>query len=314
MRTNWLRRLGLLVVGGLMGIGSLVTAQEQTVRLPASDTYFTQSDEPWLVRGQAEEVSPVAYESFADTTTGATCACGDSACNGDCDSCGDRCGFPEGGCCADCCRRGFFGGGELLFLKGFNTIGAANNFNYHTGFRGWGGWQREDGLGVRLTAFDYFQRAGNGTVNAGRDVIDLNYLDGEVIDSFNICNWNLMVGGGVRYMDYREGLGAGLATGRFTGVGPVVSAQITRAINCNLSLTGIVKQSILAGSSPQNFGQNTTLATTEIQLGAQYNRELGIGGIGFIRSAWEAQWYDDVTVGSISTSLMGGVLSAGIMR
>src|SRR5207248_11308055 len=95
---------------------------------------------------------------------GATCGCGDNSCDGGCGlagilgglgcGCGDRCGFPTGGCCSDCCRRGFFGGGDLVFLKAFQSEGQATDFNYRTGFRSWAGWQREDGLGARITYFD----------------------------------------------------------------------------------------------------------------------------------------------------------------
>ena len=320
MRTTWLRKLGLVVAGGLLGLVAIsAEAQERTVRLPGPETYLSGEESPWIVRGQTETFTTASYDMTGATLGDGSVGCsGDKACDSDC-GCGDRCGFPTGGCCADCCRRGFFGGGEVVWLKGFTSEGQATDFNYRTGFRGWIGWQREDGLGIRVTGFDYFQRGGTPQTVGPRSVIDTSYIDAEIVDSFNICNWNLMVGGGVRYDDTRletTGLGiGGTGGGRFTGEGPVASVQITRAINDNWSVYAIGRESILAGSDPFNGLDDTLLTITEIQVGGQYNRPLARGGIGFLRGGFEGQWYSGFADGdSEDLTLMGGAISIGIMR
>jgi len=98
----------------------------------------------------------------------------------------------------------------------------------------------------------------------------------------------------------------------------VVSAQLTRAVNERFSLFGGVRSSILAGSNPTvGLGalDDTLLSISEIQMGAQLNRALGRGGIGFIRGGIEGQWYSGFVDGdSEDLTLMGGFLSMGIMR
>ena len=321
MRTTWFRKITLLVAGGLMGLVA-ASAQGEITRLPAPESYINAEESHWVVRGQ-EESSPVSYEVAGATLSdgGNTCGCGDSKCNG---GCGDRCGFPTGGSCANCCRRGWFGGAELVALKAYQSEGQLTDQNYRTGFRGWLGFQREDGLGLRLTGFDYFQRGGTATTVGPRSVVDTNYLDLEAIDSINICNWNLLVGLGVRYDDTRlfsplsTGIG-GFANSRFTGAGPVASVQLTRAINENLSLFGGFRSSILAGSNPTAAGagraDDTLLTIQEIQIGGQFNRALDRGGIGFIRSGVEAQWYSGFADGdSEDLTLMGAFISIGLIR
>ena len=319
MHTTWFRKITMLFAGGLVGLMA-TAADAETTRLPSPDTYINAEETHWLVRGQ-EAATPVSYDVLGTTVGdgGATGSCND--CD---DDCGDRCGFPLGGACAACCRRGWIAGAEIVTLKAFQSEGQLTDMNYRTGFRGWLGYQREDGLGIRLTGFDYFQRGGNANTVGPRSVVDTNYIDLEAIDSINVCNWNLLVGGGVRYDDTRifsplsNDIG-GFANSRFTGVGPVVSVQLTRAINENWSLFGGLRSSILAGSNPVAPGagrlDDTLLTIQEIQMGGQFNWTRGRGGIGFIRSGIEAQWYSGFANGdSEDLTLMGGFISIGVMR
>lgn len=324
MRATWFHKITMIAAGGLMGLMA-ATANAETNRLPSAETYINAEETHWVVRGQ-EATSPVSYELLGNTSAtigdgGANCGCGDNDCNGDCD--GDRCGFPTGGCCADCCRRGWIAGGEVVFLKPFQSEGQLTDMNYRTGFRGWLGFQREDGLGLRLTGFDYFQRGGTAQTTGPRSVVDTSYIDVEVIDSFNVCNWNLLVGGGIRYDDTRlesplsTGIG-GFVNSRFTGTGPVVSVQLTRAVNERLSMFGGLRSAILAGSNPTvgaGRAEDTLLSMQEIQVGGQFNRALGRGGIGFIRTGVEGQWYSGFADGdSEDLTLLGGFISIGVMR
>lgn len=319
MRTTWFRKMTMLVAGGLMGC-TATFAQAETTRLPSAETYINAQESHWVVRGQ--DATPVSYDVASATIGdgGNTCGGDDDHCDG---NCGDRCGFPAGGCCADCCRRGWIAGGEMVVLKAYQSEGQLTDQNYRTGFRGWIGYQREDGLGVRLTGFDYFQRGGTAATNGLRSVVDTDYIDMEVIDSFNICNWNLLVGGGLRYDDTRiyspisQGIG-GNVDSRFTGLGPVVSVQLTRAINENWSLFGGLRSSILAGSNPSPGLarlDDTTLTIQELQVGGQYNWARSRGGIAFIRSGMEGQWYSGFADGdSEDLTLLGGFISVGLMR
>ena len=316
MRTTLFFKVTMFVAGGLLGFAA-TTAQAETTRLPSADTYINAEESHWVVRGQ-EEATPVSYDTATATIGdgGASCGCNDKDCDG---GCGDRCGFPTGGCCADCCRRGWIGGGEVLFLKPFESEGASGgDFNYRSAFRGWIGAQRADGLGVRLTGFDYFQRSGTPAAAGRRNVLDLNYLDAEVIDSFNICNWNILVGGGIRYLSFSDDFTTSTTTGsKFNGLGPVISAQITRAVNENWSLYIIGRESLVFGNSRFSGGattRDTTAMISELQAGLQYNRVLSRGGIGFARAGWEAQYYSGIGGDSQDVSLVGGVLSIGLMR
>jgi hypothetical protein len=322
MRATSFRKFIMLLAGSLVGCAA-GAAQAETARLPSAEAYINAEESHWLVRGQ-EESSPVVFD-LANATSGtsatlgdggAGCGCGDNKCDG---GCGDRCGFPSGGAGAECCRRGWFGGAELVFLKPFQSEVTNNNdFNYRPGFRGWFGIQREDGLGVRLSAFDYFQRSGVAATTApARQVLDINNLDAEVVDSFNICNWNVMVGGGVRYLSFREDWHTGGLA--FHGVGPVVSAQITRAVNENWSLYGITRESMVFGRTiahaANDIDEDVSAFIAEIQLGLQYNRPLANGGIGFARLGWEAQHYSGIDDHDTQDlSLVGGVMSIGLMR
>lgn len=322
MGISWFQTIGAIVFGGLLGIGAAV-AQAEAQRLPQPEHYITAEESSWVVRGQ-EPFRLAAYE-LASTSTSTSisdgnCGCGEQDCDG---ACGDRCGFSAGGACADCCRRGLFGGAEMVSLKAFQSEGQLNDQNYRTGFRGWIGYQREDGLGLRLTAFDYFQRGGTSATLTPRSEVDTNYLDLEAIDSIKICNCNLLVGIGVRYDDSRllsaptTGIG-GFVNSRFTGAGPVVSAQLTRAVTERFSLFGGVHYSILAGSnSTVGLGRldDTLLSMEEIQVGGQFNRPLDRGGIAFVRAGLEGQWYAGFVDGdSEDLALMGGFVSIGLMR
>jgi hypothetical protein len=314
MLAPWFQRMAVLVAGALAGFAATL-GQAETTRLPSPETYVNAEESHWVVRGQ-EAATPVSYNVASATISDGGGSCG----NG---NCGDRCGFPSGGCCADCCRRGWIAGGEMVVLKAYQSEGQLTDQNYRTGFRGWLGFQREDGLGIRLTGFDYFQRGGTSQTAPPRSEVDTNYLDLEAIDSFNICNWNLLVGSGIRYDDTRlfspisNGIGGNLDS-RFTGVGPVVSVQLTRAINENWSLFGGLRSSILAGSNPSPGAarlDDTTLTIQEIQVGGQYNWARGRGGIAFIRSGLEGQWYSGFADGdSEDLTLMGGFVSIGLMR
>lgn len=241
-------------------------------------------------------------ESRIAATNVSGCGCADAA---GCDSgCGD--------CCDDCCNAGWVGGAELVWLKAFNSDTQFGDFNYDTGFRWWLGYQGAGGLGMRMRGFDYSQTAANG------DVVDVETFDVEVYDSFQLgCNWDVVIGGGIRYTDNRQ-VFTNLATDtQIFGTGPVVTAELYRHVSDRAALFAIVHESIVAGDANTNAGGPTqtddTMFISEIQLGAQVHREYN-GGLVFARLAWEAQYYADTVDVGESVTLMGLAAGVGLMR
>lgn len=213
------------------------------------------------------------------------------------------------GCCDDCCRSGFIAAGEVAWLKAFNSDNDFGDFNYREAYRFWVGYQRADGLGVRLRYFDYFQR----TDNTG-DVLDIYTLDLEAYDRVDLgCYWTLLIGGGFRVLGYQESDAGGLNDALW-GVGPVVTAELYRYLNDNLALYAIGRQSIIVGSGFNGGNtQDDTGAISELQLGVQAQRDWG-NSLVFARAGWETQAYFDIHDSEELVTLMGGVLSVGIMR
>ena len=148
--------------------------------------------------------------------------------------------------------------------------------------------------------------------------MDIETFDLEVYDSFQLgCNWDVILGAGLRYTDTAVTFGGGEVATEFQifGTGPVGTAELYRHVSDRAALYAIVRESIVAGDG--NIGAATvtddTLMISEIQLGAQVHREYN-GGLLFARLGWEAQYYDDITDIGESVTLMGVNLSAGLMR
>src|SRR5262245_41212650 len=102
----------------------------------------------------------------------------------------------DSGYCDDCCKAGFIAGGEVLWLKAFEGDGDFGGFNFDEAYRCWIGYQRADGLGIRFRYFNFDTEADNG------DLFETTHTDLEIYDMVQIgCNWDLLVGAGVRYLD-----------------------------------------------------------------------------------------------------------------
>jgi hypothetical protein len=224
-------------------------------------------------------------------------------------SAGDGC---DNGCNDGCSRAGWVGSSELLFLKPFQSEGDQDpDYNYRTGYRGTIGWQRYDGLGFRVRFFDYFQRVPSD------QRFDISTLDGELYDTLvDNETWFLSIGGGIRYLDFYFGDSPDPRDGiSQVGVGPVVTAELQRHLNERLSLYAITRASIVVGDNNE-FGDvdpDQTGHMFDIQLGGQWNRPWR-NAILFGRIGWEAQYYGDLDADTESVSLIGGVLSGGIIR
>jgi hypothetical protein len=287
MKTNLIRAVAALALIAPFG---MVQAQEVQF---ASHTELNN-----LYARLAELESRVA----ASNVSGG-CGCTDAVGNG----CGNGC--DDG--CDDCCGcAGVVAGAEILWLKAFNSGNDFGDFNYDEGFRWWVGYQGSGGLGVRLRGFEYQQAAANG------DVVDINSFDAEVYDAIQVgCNWDLYIGGGVRYLDYLTIDTGGAGLDDITGVGPVVTAELYRHVSDRAALYAIGRQSIVAGDGNTNgaAAEDLTNYVTELQLGLQVHRDYGAGRL-FARAGWEAQWYHEPNANDESVTLMGGLLGAGFMR
>jgi hypothetical protein len=281
MKTDFLRAVACAVValaGSLLG----GTAMAQDVQLASTSELNN------LYARLAELESRVAAGNVAYSS------------GGDCAAASD--------CCEDdCCKAGFIGGGEVLWLKAFESDDDFGNFNYEDAFRFWVGYQRADGLGVRFRYFDFDQDPVAG------DEFEVTHSDLEIYDTVQIgCHWDLVIGAGIRYMDLHSDDGD---DDEITGVGPVVTAELYRHISDRAALYAIGRQSIIVGNGLVNDAdaEDLTGMVTEVQLGAQVHRDWN-GALLFGRIGWEAQLYHEPENDDESVTLMGGVLSAGIMR
>ena len=287
MKTNLFRTLAALAALALLAPIGMVQAQE--VQL-ASHAELNN-----LYARLAELESRIA----ASNVSGCGCA----------DACGGGCNGGCGGYCDDCCCGcpGFVGGAEILWLEVFESDGVGA-FDFNEGFRWWLGYQGAGGLGVRVRAFDYQQTVGASDV-------DIQSFDFEVYDAVQLgCNWDLIIGGGVRYLDFLNDTNGG-GDDFIAGTGLVLTAELYRHISDRAALYAIGRTSIVGGDGAVGgvIADNLTTFTTEIQIGAQLHREWN-GGLLFARAGWEAQTYDEPQENDELITLLGGVLSVGLMR
>jgi hypothetical protein len=288
MKTDFLRATACaLAAMAALFCGS--TAQAQEVHFAST------ADLNNVYARLAELESRLAAGNIA---TGGGCGCAAPACDD---------------CCNDCCRAGWIAGGEVVFLRPFGGDGDWDGFDrYEDGFRFWLGYQRDDGLGVRLRYFD-FDQTGDAD---DEEFIDIAAVDLEVYDSFQLsCNWDLVIGAGIRYLDYHDDEDEG-DDDAITGVGPVITAELYRHVNDRLALYAIGRQSFIVGNgvSEGEEIEDTATSVSELQIGAQIHREWN-GAYLFGRAGWEAQMYNDGhDDNEESVTLMGAVFSAGILR
>lgn len=217
----------------------------------------------------------------------------------------------DSGCDSGCHRGGMIGGIEYLLLKPYNSEGNAPVFDdvieivnqvlplaglnqlnepdwdLKSAVRLWAGYQNAEGLGVRLTYFQFDQSVDAQTtfanVGGGVQFVDIGFnyaydartFDVEAIQSFNPNrNWNLVVGAGFRYAEYTErnllNIGiTGFNPGEFIGVpglietgfdsqsyGLTTSLEARRRVGGNFALFLGTRASILFGNEKEIIGIN----------------------------------------------------------
>lgn len=254
---------------------------------------------------------------------------------------GDGDGFSDSDDCDDCCSRTLYTGFEVPFLKVHNSglvipaVGFTTpTFDYDPGIRLWAGREWSNGLGGRITYFD-FEDAATSVVagvplNAG---VDIYTFDFELTQRGHFCNWDFLLSGGLRVGGLEQNFAAaalgGVAVLRdFDGAGLTMALGFNRPVGTtNLSLYGNFRGSVLFGDADVTgnlFGvpfvaqiPNETISVLEMQLGVEYRREMAFG-VGFLRTALEAQTWEQppvlLGVGDANIGLFGPTIAFGLER
>lgn len=205
--------------------------------------------------------------------------------------------------------------------------------DYDPAARVWVGWVNDNGLGVRARWFQFDQSLGSETFETfidGTDIfaeggLEVESVDIEIAQQFSAGLFEANVGGGIRYgkvrhdfaleaFDPDESLFVG-ALRDFEGVGPTMFAEFRRPLGCsNLALLANVRYSVLFGEDDAALGafyanpddsfgveailsEDVVVGVGEIQLGAEYSRDLDYGRRVFVRGMFEAQQWSGVGVG-----------------
>jgi len=277
-------------------------------------------------------------------------------------------------CCDPCCRsQGVTYGATLSFLKVHNSTGTGQRLFGNAGnggpvsrvanldtefdpaFGAWVGFQRADGFGFRATYWDFdqdytantlggFPAVPNGTVNQGWDIYSLGFA---TTDSSKIgCNWDMTLGVGFKWVEYREhltlfGLNGAPELQRhestFTGYGMESFMEFRRQLTCNIGMFSSFGFSVLMGDDNQLFAAGGVAATVidnqlndvkfiyEAKGGIEYILPICAGGYYFVRAGGEVQYWDGFGINRLigtvvaaapntSTGFGGFFFSAGIQR
>lgn len=217
----------------------------------------------------------------------------------------------ESGPCA-----GITGGGEVTFLKAYQSGGLAAGFPCEAAPRVWLGVTTDRGWGVRARWFDYHATAAPPAI--WLTDVDLSTLDLEITGAFQLgCQWSGLLSGGVRYAEYREA-GAGGLRDDSASLGPVLGLEVQRQLTDRLSLFALGRESLLFGRarSPAPAYQDIVSAVTELQLGTQWQQPWYGSTFWFVRGALEGQFWANASgiLGHAALGLAGGTLAIGLDR
>ena len=221
---------------------------------------------------------------------------------------------------ADCCDLGSGCGStyadvQLVYLSTHGTEDYfARDIDDEAGYRLVLGYEGCSGLGVRFRWFDFDSTTATGSGEEDYlDGLDLEYYDFEVTDTICICNWNGIISGGFRHVEYDaysdDNDGDRVA---FNGDGVTLGIQLDRYINCDLSLFAWLQHSMLYGDDEED-DLNTVMGWTEVQLGVQYAPCSCCGYNPFVRAGVEAQRHEGMFERDTSdTGLIGWFVTGGV--
>lgn len=209
-------------------------------------------------------------------------------------------------------------GAETTFLRLYQSEGETPGFNFEAAPRIWLGYTGDQGLGIRARWFDYEAR---NSANAGQETenIDLNVIDVELTDKFQLGHWKGLFTAGLRYADYEE-YNDDEYSAMNDSLGAIVGVEMTRQVNSKLHLFGLARASLQYASDGMDSSddrRNLFFSTTEIQLGAERTLKEICGGRLFLRGAFEAQSWSGGTIGDGDTEdlgLVGGTIGIGFTR
>jgi hypothetical protein len=217
--------------------------------------------------------------------------------------------------------------------------------------RVWLGYVGESGFGVRSRWFQYQHELkagtgvfedwpGQGQQSEGRNFLDVYAVDIDFMQQIELGCWDVNAGAGIRAGGVKRNttLQFGSAapstiTSRFEGVGPTIFAELKRPIiGTGLSLVANARGSVLFGDGafdhpglpfgPDAGKVDSVVAVGEIQLGAEYARQLGYGTTGFVQCLWEGQIWSNAShyleytneLERADLGLMGIAFNFGIAR
>lgn len=273
---------------------------------------------------------------------------------GDCEPCQPPVG--QDFVCGRCRTSGLYGGAEIMWLKPFASgfspvvLDAASADEFLPGWRLWGGYQNADGLGWRVSWWQWDQfSSGTGNFflsNAAADIrLVFQKLDLMATQLISFRRWDLMMLGGVTYAgnafntnltNLDDPANFYATTSRFDGWGLTAGLLAYRDVPwlANVKGYGGIQWSGVYGNSNlsqqesadpvENIDINgTMLNILELRVGAQYERRIGRGAIGFVSGGFEAQYwtgfgssfFDELallTGGDVG--LVGFTLGTGIRR
>ncbi|MBN2578128.1 MAG: hypothetical protein JXB10_03975 [Pirellulales bacterium] len=233
------------------------------------------------------------------------------------------------------------GGFDVLFLRAYGNAydqeaheelsgdSVAPNNDFEISPRAWFGYVGPSGFGVRSRWFQYQHdlKAGTGVYGQreGRNYLDVYAVDLDFMQQLHFGNWDFNGGAGIRGggVKRRTLLDDDLVYSRFEGVGPTIFAELKRPVaDTGISLIAKARGALLFGddrwiAEDENGGTGVAVGVGEVQLGAEYARQLGYGATAFVQCVWEGQLWSNVTPmlsHRDDLGLMGVGINFGIAR
>lgn len=271
---------------------------------------------------------------------------------------GDCGGNGGGGCNKNsgcgCADSGVIAGFELLLLTPHTgsfqvpALGGASltsEYGVTAAPRFWLGYRNDEGLGVRARYFTLDADTGPSSLGLNSN-LHMETLDLEVTQTEQLFNWNFDLSMGVRWGQDRNALYVGIpggpiaiATQDFQGAGGTIALGAWRPVGCRgVSLFLNNRASLLYGQNGYGLGaaippignfpglavsgfaksEQEVVAVYEMQVGAEWSRQMDNGNRLYARAALECQVWDipSPALGLLddTTGLVGVALAVGFNR